>query len=177
MNNSRFYLLPKDILIELLHKVHGNLDGFNMEDIYRLKEICKNRIEQDKKEKETILFTKYKIDDNLVMYYFNHEIILEDSRIDIPKSEYGSEWGKKSIFEIIVYPHPHTYRFSFYRNINCQITLFESHQFKTLEELTPHIIQHMSSYTQQIVDECLRIINLILETRDYLITNELNKYV
>lgn len=38
-NKSRFYLLPKDILIELLHKVYGNLDGFPMEDIYRLEKV------------------------------------------------------------------------------------------------------------------------------------------
>ena len=173
MDNTLFYKLPKDILIELLHKVYGNLDGFPMEDIFRLEKICKERLEQDRIEKETIVYRKYKIDDNLVMYYTNHDIILEDSRIDIPKNRLTM----KSVFEIKVHSNSHSYRFSFDRNVNGKIEFFMPFQFKTLEDLTPHIIRQLKSYNQNIVDECLKIINLILDTRDYLITNELNKYI
>ena len=173
MDNTLFYKLPKDILIELLHKVYGNLDGFHMEDIYRLEKTCKERIEQDKKEKGIILFTKYKIDDNLVMYYTtNHGIILEDSKINIPKSIHND---KRYVFEISV--HDHLYQFSLSRNINNSLVHVNPFQFKTLEELTPYLIQQMSPYNQNIIDECLRIINLILETRSYLRIKKLRPYV
>lgn len=108
------------------------------------------------------------------MYYTNNKsIVLENSKINNPKSDYGMEWHRKSVFEIQVYNQFD--KFSLYRNINGIINLLPN--IENLEELIPHIIQQLSTYEDEIIQECLRIINLILNTRDYLITNHLNVYV
>lgn len=60
MNKSS---LPKEILIEILMKNYENLNGLPIDDIYRLKKSCDQRIKEEENKNKKILSKKYEVRD------------------------------------------------------------------------------------------------------------------
>lgn len=174
MDKTLFYSLPKDVLIELLCKVYGNLDGFSMQDIHRLHKICQTKMEEERRNeirrKNIILYKDHIINDHLTIYYssFGEErIFIRDNRFnDYPKFKDGRYHDTMAILDIDA--DPASGRLILTKNRNGfaerpNLIL----KTNTYKDLVPYITEHLKlyKYNNETIEKCFEIIELLANIR------------
>ncbi len=157
------YKLPKDILIELILKSYGNFNHLSIEDIYKIKNVCDNKIGKEKRNDRDALRKIYNIDNIKIFCDHNDKIIVEDTLRNMPINNYGKHEITQKVISVEVFHRGrHAFPFGLYR-YDAGKEFYNGH-LRNSEDLLHALKIALVPYEDK-MGEILKILKLLLEIR------------